>query len=173
MNIRNLAVAAAGGLSLLASSAWATGTDAENRLIERGKYLARVSGCNDCHTPGYMQSDGKVPVQQWLTGSDVGFQGPWGTTYPANLRLLVSDMTEAEWLQRARTPMRPPMPWFNLSSMSDRDLTALYRFVRSLGPAGAPTPKAAAPGEKVATPYFEFTPKNLPAPSVPGEQARR
>lgn len=173
MSICRLAIAAAGGLSLLASVAYATGADTESRVIERGKYLTRVSGCNDCHTPGYMQADGKVPVQQWLTGSAVGFQGPWGTTYPANLRLLVNDMSEAQWLKRARTPMRPPMPWFNLSSMSDRDLIALYRFVRSLGPAGEPTPAAAAPGEMVATPYFEFTPKNLPMPAVPGEQARR
>jgi hypothetical protein len=93
----------------------------------------------------------------------VGFQGPWGTTYPANLRLTLRDMTEAQWLARARTPMRPPMPWFNLNSMSDRDLIALYRFVRSLGPAGEPAPQAVAPGVAVATPYFDFTPKNLPA----------
>jgi mono/diheme cytochrome c family protein len=173
MNIRRVTLTALGGLSLVASMAAAAGTEADNRLIERGKYLARVSGCNDCHTPGYMESSGKVPVQQWLTGSAVGFQGPWGTTYPSNLRLAVSGMTEAQWLARARTPMRPPMPWFNLSAMSDRDLIALYRFVRSLGPAGEPTPQAAAPGVAVATPYFEFTPKNLPALSVAEEQALR
>jgi hypothetical protein len=23
------------------------------RLIERGRYLAKIAGCNDCHTPGY------------------------------------------------------------------------------------------------------------------------
>lgn len=173
MIIRKLVLGSLSGLSLLVGATSAAGADAGSHLIERGRYLARVSGCNDCHTPGYMQSDGKVPVSEWLTGSAVGFQGPWGTTYPSNLRLIVNDMTEAQWLRRARTPMRPPMPWFNLSSMSDRDLRALYRFVRSLGPAGEPTPEAAAPGVVVATPYFEFTPKNLPSPSMSEGQARR
>lgn len=131
------------------------------RIIERGRYLVKVSGCNDCHTEGYMQGNGEVPTEQWLTGSAVGFQGPWGTTYATNLRLLLNDLTEAEWLTRAREPKRPPMPWFNLSAMTDADLVALYRFVRSLGPAGESAPVAAAPGEAVATPYFDFVPKAL------------
>ena len=46
-----------------------------------------VASCNDCHTPGYMQKGGAVPVGEWLTGTPVGYQGPWGTTYAANLRL--------------------------------------------------------------------------------------
>ena len=47
-----------------------------------------TSGCNDCHTAGYMQKDGQVPETEWLTGDSMGWQGPWGTTYAANLRLL-------------------------------------------------------------------------------------
>ncbi|HNA82956.1 MAG TPA: c-type cytochrome, partial [Thiobacillaceae bacterium] len=124
----------------------------DTRAIERGKYLAKVSGCNDCHTPGYMPAEGKVPEKLWLTGSSLGFQGPWGTTYPANLRLYMDKLSEAQWLARARQPMRPPMPWFNLKEMSDKDLLALYRYVRSLGPAGEPAPLAAGPGQPVATP---------------------
>jgi mono/diheme cytochrome c family protein len=129
------------------------------RVIERGRYLVKVSGCNDCHTDGYMQGNGDVPTEQWLTGSAVGFQGPWGTTYATNLRLLLNEVTESDWLVRAREPKRPPMPWFNLSAMTDADLVAMYRFVRSLGPAGEPAPVAAAPGEAVVTPYFDFVPK--------------
>jgi len=170
MNIRHLTVVTLTAFALLAQAAAAAATDRDTRLIERGKYLAQVGGCNDCHTPGYMESGGNVPVRQWLTGSSVGFQGPWGTTYPVNLRLRMRDMTEDQWLARAHAPMRPPMPWFNLSAMSDRDLIALYRFVRSLGPAGAPAPQAVAPGVAVATPYIEFTPKNLP---IPGQHAQR
>ncbi|WP_296809803.1 c-type cytochrome [Thiocapsa sp.] len=131
------------------------------RVIERGRYLVKVSGCNDCHTEGYMQGNGEIPTEQWLTGSAVGFQGPWGTTYPTNLRLLLNELAEADWLVRAREPKRPPMPWFNLSAMTDADLVAIYRFVRSLGPAGEPAPVAAAPGDAVATPYFDFVPKAL------------
>ncbi len=164
MNIRHLSFVAL-SLTLLAQTAGAASSASDTRIIERGKYLARISGCNDCHTPGYMQADGKVPLDQWFTGSAVGFQGPWGTTYPTNLRLALGGMSEAEWLTRARQPMRPPMPWFNLSAMSTPDLIALYRFVRSLGPAGEATPVALGPGEKVTTPYFEFVPKNLPVPA--------
>lgn len=132
---------------------------AEQDATERGRYLVQTAGCNDCHTPGYMQADGRLPTSQWLTGSAVGFQGPWGTTYPANLRLALRGMSEAQWLQRARQPMAPPMPWFNLREFSDRDLVAIYRFIRSLGPAGEPAPQAVAPGTPVATPYIEFVPK--------------
>ncbi|MBI5460918.1 MAG: c-type cytochrome [Gammaproteobacteria bacterium] len=132
------------------------------QALERGRYLLIAGGCNDCHTPGYMQSEGKVPEPAWLTGNSVGFQGPWGTTYPTNLRLHVQKISEAEWLARARKPMRPPMPWFNLRAMTDADLRAMYRYIRELGPTGTPAPAAVAPGVAVTTPYIEFVPKNLP-----------
>ena len=91
-------------------------------------------------------------------------------SYPANLRLYVQGMSESQWLARARQPMAPPMPWFNMRDMPDRDLIALYRFIRALGPAGEAMPSAAAPGETVATPYIDFVPKNLP---MPARHARR
>lgn len=134
--------------------------DAE--IIERGRYLVQVSGCNDCHTPGWMERSGDVAEAQWLTGSAVGFQGPWGTTYPVNLRRRVQELTEEQWLERVRQPMRPPMPWFNLSAMTDDDLRALYRYIADLGAAGEPAPAAAAPGAAVTTPYFDFVPKSPP-----------
>ncbi len=143
------------------ASAHAADPASNKQALDRGRYLLVTSGCNDCHTPGYMQSDGKVPEPAWLTGSPVGFQGPWGTTYPVNLRLHVQKLTEAQWLERARQPMRPPMPWFNLRVMSDDDLRAMYRYIRAAGPAGEPAPTAAAPGVAVTTPYIDFTPKNL------------
>ena len=90
----------------------------------------------------------------------MGFQGPWGVSYPANLRLTVQSMTEADWLVFARAERRPPMPWFNLRAMSDQDLTDIYRYIRSLGPAGEPAPLAVAPGGKVTTPSIDFVPHN-------------
>lgn len=130
--------------------------------IRHGRYLIAASGCNDCHTPGYMQQDGQVPESEWLTGDAMGWQGPWGTTYAANLRLLFSTLTEKEWLARARAPMRPPMPSPSLRAMSDADLRAIYRYVKSLPVKGAPAPSYVPPGGLVATPYFDLTPKNLP-----------
>ena len=49
--------------------------------IRHGEYIVRITGCNDCHTPGYPEADGNVPVEDWLTGSSLGWRGPWGTTY--------------------------------------------------------------------------------------------
>ena len=162
MNIRITTLFTLSLIALFTQGAAATGPTSDSHAIERGKYLTTISGCNDCHTPGYAESDGKVPVNKWLTGSAVGFQGPWGTSYPANLRLTMSKWSEAQWLVRARRPMLPPMPWFNLREMSDQDLSSIYLFIRSLGPEGEPVPVAMGPGKPVATPYFEFVPKNLP-----------
>jgi len=127
--------------------------------IERGRYLVTIGGCNDCHTPGYSEQGGTTPESQWLTGVPVGFQGPWGTTYPANLRLVASRLTEAEWVAHARKERLPPMPWFNLKAMSDTDLKSMYAFIRSLGQPGTVTPAYVAPGGKVTTPYIVFVPQ--------------
>lgn len=137
-----------------AAAATATGPTAtasasaeDRRLIERGRYLARIAACNDCHTPNYAASGGQVPEQDWLVGDRLGWRGPWGTTYPANLRLALTKLSEEDWLRNARTlTYRPPMPWFMLRDMSDEDLRALYRFVRALGPAGEPAPAWVPPG---------------------------
>ena len=127
--------------------------------VERGRYLVTIGGCNDCHTAGYLEQGGTTPESQWLTGSPVGFQGPWGTTYAANLRLVAGRMTEAEWVAHARKERLPPMPWFNVKVMSDTDLKAVYAYIRSLGQPGTPAPAYVAPGGKVTTPYFVFVPQ--------------
>lgn len=151
-------IAGALAAMLLAVQVWAdTASD-----FSHGRYLIATSGCNDCHTPGYMQKDGKVPESEWLIGDAMGWQGPWGTTYPANLRRLFAGMTEAQWLARARGDFRPPMPGPSLHAMRDADLKAIYRYVKSLPVKGEPAPAYVPPGGKVATPYFDFTPKNLP-----------
>ena len=124
--------------------------------VARGRYLARTAGCNDCHTPGYAGSSGAVDEQEWLVGDSVGWQGPWGTTYPANLRLLVQNLTPEQWLVVARRPARPPMPWFGLRDMTDADVLAIYHYVRSLGAAGQPAPAWVPPGQPTATPVVKF-----------------
>ena len=77
-------------LAALAPAGPASALNVDRVLVERGRYLTHVAGCNDCHTPGYMQNGGpKLPEKDWLTGVPVGYQGPWGTTYAANLRLIL------------------------------------------------------------------------------------
>jgi hypothetical protein len=127
------------------------------KAIERGRYLVRIAGCNDCHTAGYAESSGKVPEKQWLTGSDVGWRGPWGTTYPANLRLRMAEIDEARWIEIGHTmQFRPPMPWFALRDMHTDDLRAIYRFIRYLGPSGKPAPAFVPPGQTPSGPYIQF-----------------
>jgi len=140
--------------------------------IEQGRYLVRIAGCNDCHTPGYPPSGGKTPEAQWLLGDNVGFRGPWGTSYPANLRLLVKSMTEAQWVKMAHTAeMRPPMPWFALRDMKDSDLRAIYRYIRHLGPAGNPAPAYVPPDQEPTTPYIVFVPQPPAQKSAMAERA--
>ena len=130
---------------------------AAQRLIERGKYLVKVAGCNDCHTPGYAMSGGKVPESQWLVGDKLGWRGPWGTTYAVNLRLYMRDMTEEKWVKTARTMQtRPPMPWFALNDMTEQDLKAIYQYTKSLGPAGEMAPTFVPPGKEPQGPVVQF-----------------
>jgi mono/diheme cytochrome c family protein len=130
---------------------------ADSKQIQRGRYLAKIAGCNDCHTAGYAMSGGKVPESQWLIGDKLGWRGPWGTTYAVNLRLYMRDMTEGEWVKRAKTmKTRPPMPWFALHDMTGQDLRALYHFVKSLGPVGEPAPAYVVPDKTPQGPYIQF-----------------
>jgi mono/diheme cytochrome c family protein len=125
--------------------------------VARGRYLAKTSGCNDCHTAGYMPQAGRIPESEWLKGDSLGWSGPWGTTYAANLRLFMGRLTEDQWVAYARgAELRPPMPWFGMREMSDADLRSIYRFVRSLGAAGEPAPAYLPPGVKPTGPYVQF-----------------
>jgi mono/diheme cytochrome c family protein len=143
----------------------------ESTQVSRGRYLVKIAGCNDCHTPGYAQAAGKTPESQWLIGDRLGWQGPWGTTYARNLRRFVHGMTEEQWLRIARQPTRPPMPWFALREMTDEDLAAIYHFIRSLGAAGPQAPAYAPPGGRVSTPVVSVP--MLGSPAKVGEESAR
>jgi mono/diheme cytochrome c family protein len=158
---RRIALGALAGLVIATgySAGAAAGDAAQDARVARGRYLVAIGGCNDCHTANYAETGAKVPEKEWLTGVPVGFQGPWGTTYAANLRLVLNSMTEDQWVKHARQERLPPMPWFNLRAMTDEDLKAMYAFIRSLGRAGVATPAYVAPGGKVSTPYIVFVPQ--------------
>jgi hypothetical protein len=110
-------------------------------LVKKGRRLVKKLGCNDCHTAGYLRLKGKVPEKKWLTGDTIGWRGPMGTSYGSNLRLLINNYKENEWVKMAKTlKSRPPMPHAILNAMSDQDLRAVYWFIRYLGPSGKPAP---------------------------------
>jgi hypothetical protein len=81
-----------------------------SRSIERGAYLVRTMGCNDCHTPWKPGPKGAAPDMsraltghpadmvmppapslppgewQWIAAStNTAFAGPWGVSFAANL----------------------------------------------------------------------------------------
>lgn len=127
--------------------------------IEHGRYLVKIGGCNDCHTPGFPQSGGATPEAQWMTGNPVGYAGPWGVTYASNLRLTAQNLNEQDFVEMLNTRRAsPPMPWHAVRAMHDADKRALYRYLRSLGPAGAPAPAALPPGMTPTTPYENMMP---------------
>ena len=131
--------------------------------IERGKYLIVISHCNNCHTARYAAVEGTVPESQWLTGNPVGWKGRDGTVYAPNLRLMLNDLTEAQWLTLAREGRaRPPMPWWSVRDMNDADLRAVYRYVRSLAPLGSPSPANLPAGEEPTPPFNQLPDISFP-----------
>lgn len=125
--------------------------------IDRGRYMVEIMGCNDCHTSGTIGGASHIPEEDWLLGSDRGFYGPWGTAYPTNLRLLLTSMSEDDWLVLAKKMRRnSPMAWSWLPKVADQDLRAMYRFVSFLGPKGVQAPDRLPAGVKPTTDYIEF-----------------
>jgi len=152
MTLRHAVLASAITLTPCAGAA-----EGKTDMIERGRYLVKIAGCNDCHTQNYAMKGGQVPEQQWLTGDSLGWRGPWGTTYPTNLRLYLATMSEEDWVRKARTlNSRPPMPWFAVRDMTEQDVRAIYRYVRALGPAGKPAPAFLPPDREPKGPVIAF-----------------
>jgi len=80
-----------------------------NTKVERGSYLVKIMGCNDCHTPWKMGPQGPEPdMTLMLSGhpqdlvmpsvtlekgpwgwvgaaTNTAFSGPWGVSFTANL----------------------------------------------------------------------------------------
>ena len=132
-------------------------------MIEAGEYLTLVGSCNDCHTQNWVESGGKVPPADRFGGMSVGFRGPWGTSYGKNLRTIVQRQSEDRWVATLQSADsgdgKPPMPWWNTAKMSERDLRAMYRYVKSLGPKQNGVPRGLPPGKEPTGPYIVLTPR--------------
>lgn len=127
-------------------------------MIAAGEYLTIVGSCNDCHTQGWSEKEGKIAPEDRMAGSNVGFRGPWGTSYGKNLRTVVQRESEDHWVEVLKTADggegKPPMPWWNTKLMSDRDLRAMYRYVKSLGPKANGIPRSLPAGRVPTGPYI-------------------
>lgn len=165
MKLHTLALAALGATTVLLATVDAAKPPPvpSAATLARGRALVVYGTCNDCHTAGWRNSDGAVPVARWMTGSSVGFRGWWGTSYPANVRLEFQESSVDNWIKAVRTRAgHPPMVWEDLRQLPDADLRAIYAFVRSLGPAGTLVPAAVEPWRQPSTTFVDM--RALPTP---------
>ena len=144
--------------------------------IARGQYLVTIGGCNDCHTPGTLYN---VPdMSRMLSGSEIGWTGPWGTSYPMNLtpdpETGLGNYTEDDLVTAFRTghkkdgaPILPPMPWPNYAAFTDEDAYAVAAFLKSIPPVVHAVPKALPPGAKAPTAIVFPVPGKWDAPKSP------
>ena len=153
--------------ALLAQMPTATGPAVQAATMEEaGRYLLIAASCNDCHTQGWVEKKGEIPAADLLAGMDVGFRGAWGTTYAKNLRTVVQRHTEDQWVSILKTADggdgKPPMPWWNTAQMNERDLRAMYRYIKSLGPLVKAVPRNIPPEREPTGPFIWVTPKPAP-----------
>ena len=153
-----------GALVLAFAAKLAAPAHAAEVSVKRGEQVSVTGGCHDCHTGGYLESGGKIDPAAALKGTGLGWQGPWGTTYPANLRLTAKEKgSEDGFLQYLKTfEARPPMPYFNVHAMDESDIRSLYQYIVSLGEPGEPVPDYLPPGQEPKTPYIVIAPPIMP-----------
>ncbi len=139
-------LATAGALATAPSGS----AQADEAQVERGRYLAQIAGCGDCHTPGHFL--GNPDMSRFLGGSDVGFEVPgFGSVYGPNLTpddetglgIWTPDQIVAA-IRTGVTPegrvLLPVMPWPNLAALSDEDAYAIAAFLQSLDPVSHDVP---------------------------------
>jgi mono/diheme cytochrome c family protein len=107
-------------------------------------------------------ADSKVPPvpagvlgpQGWgalATPGLTAWAGPWGVSFTANLTpdpTGLGSWTPEQFIRTMRTgkhlgvgrPILPPMPWYDIGKLTDRDLQAVFAYLRSLKPIQNPVP---------------------------------
>lgn len=134
----------------------------ESELIERGRYLATVAACADCHTPAraefnqptltteqilllsYNQQSSKDEALPFA-GGRIFDLGPAGIIVSTNItsdpQTGIGAWTDAQLEQALRTgqtpngrQLHPIMPYNAYNQLSTADMTALIAYLRSLRP---------------------------------------
>ena len=150
-------------------------TTAEQKLA-RGKYLVTVTGCNDCHTPGSLY--GAPDMSRMLSGSELGWTGPWGTSYAANItpdpETGIGNYTEDDIVAAIRTghkkggaPILPPMPWPDFAAFTDEDAYAIAAYLKSVPAVVHAVPAVLPRGKKAAAALVFPPPPAWDAPKAP------
>ena len=148
--------------------------------VARGRYLVTIMSCNDCHTPGYLY--GAPDTSRRLSGSDLGWAGPWGVVRARNLTPDVetgigswSSEQIVHALRTGNTPdgsqLAPIMPWMNYTDILDQDdAMAIAAYLKSLPPIKHKNLDRIPPGQKQTGAVINFPPPpawDVPAPPKP------
>ena len=99
---------------------------------------------------------GKGPWVWAAAVTNTAFAGPWGVSYAPNLtpdpetglgkwteKMFIAAMRSGHHLGKGR-PILPPMPWDSMSAATDKDLKAMFAYLKSLPPVKNAVPE---PGE--------------------------
>jgi len=134
-----------------------------NAAVERGRYLVRITGCHDCHSPKVqgmtpnldlalsgrpsttpLPSETKTEVH--ASPDLTAWTGPWGFSVASNLTPdpttgIGTRYNEASFIATMRTgkkpngtPIMPPMPSEVYQNMTDDDLKAIFAYLRTVKP---------------------------------------
>jgi len=162
------------GLSMLVTLPSTSAEAADKQQVARGKYLAGIAGCNDCHTPGYFF--GKPDITRFLGGSEVGFEIPGlGIFHGPNLtpdRETGLGTWTPEQIAAALTKglrpdgriLAPIMPWHAFASLTQDDTRAIVAYLQSLPPVKNKVPGPFGPDDKAASFVMKIVPPGAAAP---------
>ena len=152
-----------------------TATTASADPVARGRYLTTIMSCNDCHTPGYFY--GAPDTTRRLSGSDLGWVGPWGVVHARNLTpdsaTGIGSWTSEQIVKALRTgntpdgsQLAPIMPWMNYAStLDENDAMAIAAYLKSLPPIKHKNLDRIPPDGKMTGALIKFPPP--PAWDVP------
>ena len=151
---------------------------AQDAQIKRGKYLVTLSGCNDCHTPGYFF--GKPDLARFLGGSEVGFEIPGlGVFHGPNLTP-DGDTGIGKWsteeivtaITKGKRPdgreLAPIMPSHAYANLTSEDSRAIAAFLKGLPPVKNKVPGPFGPNDKPTSFVMKIVP---PEAATTGQSA--
>jgi mono/diheme cytochrome c family protein len=131
---------------------------ADPAQVARGRYLATLAGCSDCHTPGAMI--GAPDKNRLYGGADVGFGIPGvgvfvGPNLTPDKATGLGGWSDAQIVAAITQGKRPDgrilsgvMPWEALSHLTPPDARAIVAYLRSLPPVTNRAPGPLGPNDK-------------------------
>ena len=136
-----------------------------------GKYLAKVSGCQFCHTPVDKMHQ---PIEEMAFAGGQEFPGPWGSQRSSNLTphaTGMGDRTEAQFvgmfkafdlpladLPEVKIENNTMMPWLTRAKLTEADLGAIYAFLRTVRPVNRTIDRRPKPPLPAAKPAPDASP---------------